>query len=305
MAIALSFLTHQTQATMTNTITPRDISIDLPHIRLAGLRWGEGEHIVIALHGWLDNAASFAPIAPFLVDEHTSLIALELAGHGHSAHRPLGSGYHFTDHMRDVMLAINTLGIEKIDFVCHSLGAAIASMLAGTFYDRIARLVCIECYGTPYVSDHNDLPERMRERLLSLNYTDHRSNRYYADLDTLIKARINAGAMHPRSAAQLVRRNLIKEAQGYRFISDKRLTVWQPMLLSEEQVQEFIPRITAPVLMIEGSNGFTANWHYLPARYQLTQDIRVRKIDGGHHLHMDNPEEVAAAIQRFWQENPV
>ena len=174
-------------------MTPREICIDLPHIRLAGQRWGEGEHIVLALHGWLDNAASFAPLAPHLIDDNTSLIA----------------------------------------------------------------------------------------------------------------ARIKAGAMYPASAEQLVRRNLIKEAQGYRFISDKRLTVWQPMMLSEEQVQEFIPRITAPVLMIEGNQGFTAHWHYLPERYRLTQDIRVAKLDGGHHLHMDHPAAVAAAIKQFWRKKPL
>ena len=44
-------------------MTPREISIDLPHIRLAGQRWGDGEHIVLALHGWLDNAASLAVIS--------------------------------------------------------------------------------------------------------------------------------------------------------------------------------------------------------------------------------------------------
>ena len=258
-------------------MTPREISIDLPHIRLAGQRWGDGEHIILALHGWLDNAASFAPLAPHLIDDNTSLIALEFAGHG----------------------------LTKIDFVCHSLGAAVASMLAGTFHDRIARLVCIECYGTPYVSNHNDLPERMRERLLTMDYMNPRSTRYYHDLAPLVAARIKAGAMRPESAERLVRRNLIEEAQGYRFISDKRLTVWQPMMLSEEQVQEFIPRITAPVLMIEGNEGFTAHWHYLPERYRLTQDIRVAKLDGGHHLHMDHPAAVAAAIKQFWREKPL
>ena len=61
----------------------------------------------------------------------------------------------------------------------------------------------------------------------------------------------------------------------------------------------------APVLMIEGNEGFTAHWHYLPERYRLTQDIRVAKLDGGHHLHMDHPAAVAAAIKQFWREKPL
>lgn len=287
------------------SVNPVEICIDLPHIRLSGLRWGTGKHIVLALHGWLDNAAGFAPIAPYIADENTSLIALEFAGHGRSQHRPLGSGYHFTDYMRDAMFAAQALGLEKIDFLCHSLGAAVASMLAGTFYDKIARLVCIECYGTPFVSDHNNLPERMRERLLSMDYMDNRASKYYPLLEPLIKARIHAGNMDSHSAELLVRRNLLLEEKGYRFISDKRLTVWQPMMLSEQQVQEFIPRIIAPVLMIEGTNGYTQNWHYLPERYQLTQDITVVKLEGGHHLHMDNPVAVAQAIQAFWAAHPL
>lgn len=287
------------------SISAVEICIDLPHIRLSGLRWGRGQHIVLALHGWLDNAASFAPIAPYIVNDHTSLIALEFAGHGRSQHRPLGTGYHFTDYMRDAMFAARTLGLEKIDFLCHSLGAAVASMLAGTFYDKIARLVCIECYGTPFVSDHNNLPERMRERLLTMDYMDNRASKYYPLTEPLINARIRAGDMSARSAELLVRRNLILEEKGYRFISDKRLTVWQPMMLSEQQVQEFIPRIVAPVLMIEGTAGFTRHWHYLPERYQLTQDITVEKLEGGHHLHMDNPAIVAQAIQKFWAVHPL
>ena len=37
---------------------------------------------VIALHGWLDNAASFNALAPLLKDVY--VIALDLPGHGHS-----------------------------------------------------------------------------------------------------------------------------------------------------------------------------------------------------------------------------
>ena len=38
-------------------------------LQLAYKRWGEGNtHKVIALHGWLDNAASFDFLAPYLHD---------------------------------------------------------------------------------------------------------------------------------------------------------------------------------------------------------------------------------------------
>ena len=94
--------------------------------------------------------------------------------------------------------------------------------------------------------------------------------------------------MKPESAERLVRRNLNHEAAGYRFISDKRLTVWQPMMLSEEQVQEFIPRITAPVLMIEGNSGFTAHWHYLPERYRLSLGGKTVLIEHGDLLCTDD-----------------
>ncbi|KAG1587997.1 hypothetical protein G6F46_014705 [Rhizopus delemar] len=50
--------------------------------RVAGLRnHGEGPR-VLALHGWLDNAASFVPLAPHL--SSLQLVAIDLPGHGHS-----------------------------------------------------------------------------------------------------------------------------------------------------------------------------------------------------------------------------
>ena len=52
---------------------------------LAALSWeGEGEP-VLALHGWLDNAASYIPLA---AEWSRTMVALDFSGHGHSDHRP-------------------------------------------------------------------------------------------------------------------------------------------------------------------------------------------------------------------------
>ena len=69
-----------------------EIRLSLGHIELAAHLFGPEDGLpVIALHGWLDNANSFARLAPRL--EGLRIIALDMAGHGHSGHRPPGAGY--------------------------------------------------------------------------------------------------------------------------------------------------------------------------------------------------------------------
>lgn len=66
-----------------------EVRLSLPHIELAAHLFGPEDGLpVIALHGWLDNANSFARLAPRL--EGLRIVALDLAGHGHSGHRPPG-----------------------------------------------------------------------------------------------------------------------------------------------------------------------------------------------------------------------
>ena len=56
-------------------------------LKIAGLAWGQPDRTpLLALHGWLDNAASFAILAPML--DQYYVVALDLTGHGLSACSP-------------------------------------------------------------------------------------------------------------------------------------------------------------------------------------------------------------------------
>lgn len=47
-------------------MTLREFEVDIPLGRITGLRAGHDGPRVLALHGWLDNAASFVPLADHL-----------------------------------------------------------------------------------------------------------------------------------------------------------------------------------------------------------------------------------------------
>jgi pimeloyl-ACP methyl ester carboxylesterase len=124
-----------------------ELSLELPHLRLAAQAWGDPQlPRLLALHGWLDNAASFDRLAPLLC-EHFHIVAIDLPGHGRSGHRPPGTWYHYVDYLGDALAAADALGWTQFGLLGHSLGGAVASMLAAASPQRIERLFLIEALG--------------------------------------------------------------------------------------------------------------------------------------------------------------
>jgi pimeloyl-ACP methyl ester carboxylesterase len=124
-------------------VTPRAVRIAAGALELEALEYGDpSAPAVLALHGWLDNAASFERLAPLIPG--VRLIALDLPGHGHSQHRPAGTWYHYIDYVSDVLAAADALGLERFTLLGHSLGAATASVVAAARPERVEALWLIE-----------------------------------------------------------------------------------------------------------------------------------------------------------------
>ena len=88
---------------------PRELTIEWRGLSLAALEWGHRDDPkVMALHGWMDNAASFVPLASRLSGLH--IIAPDFVGHGLSDHRPALCGAHFIDWVADVLGMAKTVG---------------------------------------------------------------------------------------------------------------------------------------------------------------------------------------------------
>lgn len=104
----------------------------------------DSELVVIALHGWLDNAASFIPIANHF--KECRLIAFDLPGHGYTDHLPKPGFYNIHDYVHWLTKAIDKLALKKFVVIGHSLGAIISSVWA--LHDsRISKLIWLDAVG--------------------------------------------------------------------------------------------------------------------------------------------------------------
>ena len=121
----------------------REFTLDTARGRIAALRLGNPSGPkVLALHGWLDNAASFLPMAPHL--GKVDLVAIDMLGHGDSTHIPAGYDYAFVDWMHDILDVLDALGWPQAHLLGHSLGGALATVVAAGAPERVLSLALIE-----------------------------------------------------------------------------------------------------------------------------------------------------------------
>jgi len=257
---------------------------------------------VLALHGWLDNAASFVPLAPHL--HGIELIAPDLPGHGRSVHLPAGADYSFAGAVNDVLDIADALGWDRFSLLGHSMGAGIGSLVAAACPERIERFVAIEALGALAETPERTVI-RMREAVAATRALRKRL-RVFADVDSAIRARMQANALSEPVARLLVERGLVPVATGAQlgghvWSSDPRLTLPTMLRPTEPQVRNLVAGIECPTRVIYADPAQP----YLPdalrrERAALLPRGEMVVLPGGHHLHMEDPRAVAAAIGDFF-----
>ncbi len=270
--------------------------IDTANLRLAALISDNREDPpVIALHGWLDNAASFTPLAKILSD--IQLIAIDFPGHGKSEHRTGANAYHFVDYAADIILAADALGLEKFTLLGHSLGAGVASMIAATVPERIKRLAMIEGL-IPVTAPPENISDQLRRHITGTSKSAS-APRIYATIEEAAVARRQAGDLSNSAASLIVTRNIVETPEGYIWRTDRRLTMPSPVYLTEDHVRAYLGKVKCESLLIRSSKGIFKQLPHFAGRESFLPTARIIDIEGGHHCHMDNPENVAKHLSPF------
>lgn len=259
--------------------------------------------IILCLHGWLDNVGSFIP----LVEQNSNFpwLCADLIGHGHSVWRHEDQHYYFHDYINDFMTWLESQKSEtKIHLVGHSLGAAIASLLCGLLPEKIQSCVLLDGLG-PLVSDTDSIAEQWR--LALHQYRNLKPRRPYSDLNTIIKARLRKHHIKKSSCELLVKHGHIfdEKSQKYFWSFDQRLLNLSPVQMTQEQVLSIITHIKCPTLLINAQQGYPFDGPLYDARKEKVSTLEEIKVEGGHHIHMDEPQLIYNHMLEFYNKHNI
>jgi pimeloyl-ACP methyl ester carboxylesterase len=275
----------------------QEIRLKTPHLEMAALQWGNPAGIpVLALHGWLDNANSFLPMAPQLAD--LNIVALDWPGHGRSEHRHPSAHYYITEFIWDIHAAMDALGWESCHLLGHSLGAGISSLFATAAPQQVRSIILIDTL-VPYSNQPSDTAQQLRRSSDGIR-SKPRPKKTYASIEDMVQARLANSDLKEEAARLIVERSAQPTPGGYQWSYDPALYWSSPLYFCEAQVLDCLQRLEVPVLSL------CATPFNSPQRERLYQlhtqavpDGRHELFEGGHHLHMEQPHKLGKMIHDF------
>lgn len=275
----------------------QDVSYPLRQLTLRGWRTGPAEgQLCLCLHGWLDNANSFIPLASQLPE--LQLVAIDLPGHGQSDHRSADAHYHFLDWVDDVVQLLPLISDQPITLIGHSMGGMIATAVAASFPELINQIILIDSMGLVTGSEQNTSMQ-LRKALLSRQKRLDKRKPQYQDLSSAAQARHAQSDFDFASAMLLAERGTLQQGDSYSWSADMRLREISAYRLSDAQAQQLIESVQAPTLALMANHGIELMQQGKQRWQQHYQQLQLIELTGGHHLHMTHSLEVAAKISSF------
>lgn len=332
-------------------VSVKEISLPLADgMTLAGQRWTYGDsksssskdtaafaaatpHKILALHGWLDNSASFHYLAPHLVNQlggQTELVALDLPGHGWSSHKSLdgpptllSEGVFYVAEALDQLGWTNktdTIKDEKeqtkahnnvgVTIVGHSMGGGLGLVYAAAFPEHVNKLVMLDIY-SPFPGEQDKSTSLIRSHI-EARQKGARSNRIYKSLDQAVQTRRMTAAKAPgkqslslEAATEMVTRAVLPVTnpedgtEGFSFRHDTRLLWPSLQYLMPEQIDSIMKSVECPTCILAAEEGWPFKKERVDKAVELLEPCVHKILPGSHHLHAD-PETAEAVLDEVY-----
>ena len=278
------------------TTAVRSIHLTANRLRHHLLEWGEGERVVLLLHGFLEHAHVWELVAPRLADAGLHVYALDWRGHGDSQWIGAGGYYHFADYVADLDGIVRALG-GRAALVAHSMGGNAAVLYSGTMPERVSALVSIEGLGPPG-GDPADAPERYATWIADVERVAARARPAFSAADGLARMRERYPRMSATALALLYEHGTRAEGGARVWKFDPLHQTRSPQPYYAAQARAFWQRITCPVLYVEGDD----SWVRLPDLDERLAILRAERAlirGSAHHPHLEQPEALSEVLVEF------
>jgi pimeloyl-ACP methyl ester carboxylesterase len=117
-------------------------AVPLPENRhLAYEMWGDGDRVVVLLHGVLMDARLNRSIARGLASRGNRVVLLDLLGHGESAKPEDPAAYRMDLYCDEVIALLDHLDVDRAVLAGVSLGANVSLLVASRWPERVQALV--------------------------------------------------------------------------------------------------------------------------------------------------------------------
>jgi len=307
--------------------SPLEVEVEVPWGKIAGLQWSlpqtnpgqkQGKAVPwLGLHGLMDNLGTFDRLLPGL-PPGIQITCLDLPGHGLSSPLPSGMNYTWLDSVSTIHRAMLSLGLERPVLLGHSMGGWLAQIYAALFPDKVRAVISLDGV-KPVSREPVDMIPRVRGYikgsavLKSKGESKARAMSEAAALERLFKGTNQLhgeGSITMEAAKCLVKRGT-KSAAGEDnkivFTRDPRHQLRDLPGLPHEYCQQLARSITCPHLLIRASaENAATSWGKEKAAmedviqiYKGNPEFKLVEVEGSHHVHLNQPEEVIPHINAF------
>jgi len=237
--------------------------------KLFGEPYGESPVRVVFLHGWGRRGQDFADVATQLAQEGIGSMAFDLPGFGSSPVPTVAGG---ARHYAELLLpALKELGPGPFTFVGHSFGGRM-SVAIGASYPELVKSIVLT--GAPLIRKQTSKKSPLMFRVLRALHKSH----LVSDAQ-MERARQRYGSTDYKNASGVLRDVLVATVN--------------------ESYEEELAKISAPVVMVWGSNDMDVPVSIAEAAGQLLNGPHsLRVVNGvGHLLPSQAPKELAASVR--------
>lgn len=294
--------------------------IPVPYGHIAAKAWGDpAGKPILGLHGWLDNAGTHDRLIPLLPPGYR-IVCIDQPGHGRSSHYPPGMHYKLSDGFTVLRWVLDYLKWEKCSIMGHSLGGGIGSWYSALFPEQVEKLISIDLisFGAMSLRKHVQVSRKSvleavnignkisSQKIPTYNFEDACGRAFMAN--NLING---LGSISKEAVETLMERGLVKvpgSNDEYTWSHDLRLRIPTTFNLVQEVAEEYASKIVCPHLLLKFTDAskFMTDENYdqlLKVYRNHNPNFVYRELDGGHHLHLNNPELVAPIIVKFLEKS--